>query len=151
MMRIIGMLLVAAVLAGCASYSSGDRERMGSLPQHYSQFDLKMAWEVNPTENGTLVTGEVQNLRYAFMEGIEVWVAVVEASGKLGKSSVSYIIPTRLNQDEIAPFSVTLPVRVEPGTRLRFTYKYRGSDGGDSDGGGAGDWMQSFEAVVPDR
>ena len=151
MMRKIGVLLVAAILTGCASYASVDNERMGSLPQHYSQFDLKMAWEVNLTENGTLVTGEVQNLRYAFMEGIEIWVAVVEASGKVGKSSVSFIIPSRLDQDEIAPFSVKLPVRVAPGTRLRFTYKYRGSDGGDSDGGGAGDWMQSFEAVVPNR
>ena len=150
-MRKICTLLAAIILAGCATYPNIDRERLESFPQHYSQFDLKMAWGVKPVGNESFVDGLVQNIRYTYMEGVEVWVAVVEASGKSGKPSVSYIIPNQLKQDEIAPFSVILPVRVEPGTRLLFTYKYRGNDDGGSDGGGSGNWMQSFETVVPSK
>ena len=149
MIRKTCMLLVVALLAGCATYPDVNRQRLESLPQRYSQFDLKVAWEVRQVGNDSFVDGVVQNIRFSYMEDIEVWVAGIDAAGKSGQGSVCYIIPSQLNLGETAAFSVKLPVRVEPGTRLLFTYKYRGNDDGGSDGGGSGNWMQSFEAVVP--
>lgn len=141
-MRTIILLLVVTILAGCASYPDVNRTRLESLPQHYFQSGVKMAWEVKLVGDEAFVDGMVQNIRCSYMEGAEVWVRVLSASGNPGRSSVSYIIPYQFNLHEIAPFSVKLPTRVESGTRLLFTFRYEGCN----DSGG---WMQSFESVVP--
>ncbi|HEY5514065.1 MAG TPA: hypothetical protein VIK40_10525 [Geomonas sp.] len=144
-MRKLWLFLLAAIRRGCATHSEVNRERLASLPQHYSQFDMALAWEVKPAGKETVVQGVVKNLRYAFMDGIEVWIAAVDAAGKTRARSVCYILSQQIKQDEVAPFSIKLPVLVEPGTLLQFTYKYQGSDGGE----GGVNWMQSFESVVP--
>lgn len=127
------------------SRSELDRERLTSLPQHYSQFDMFLAWEVKPAGAETVVEGMLKNLRYAYMDGIEVWIAAIDAAGHTMARSVCYILPSQLKQDEVTSFSVQLPVLYKPGQLLRFTYNYRGSDGGE----GGGNWMQSFDSVVP--
>jgi hypothetical protein len=152
MVRHLGILAVLAIfLGGCASYPDTNRERLQSLPQRYTQFDVDMAWEVRSVDSQTVVDGVLKNDRYAVMSDIEVWVSVFDASGKLKARSVSFIVPRELRRDEIAPFSLKLPVRAVPGTKIRFTYKYIGSDGGTPVGGsgGAEQWMQSFDVEVP--
>lgn len=144
------LLLAAALLSACATYPE-TQQRLQSMPQHYSQFDVVMGWEVKPSDGGTVVHGVVKNVRYYVMRGIEIWVAPLDAAGKEITRSVTYIIPNDLMMDQSADFTVKLPVPVTEGERLRFTYKYFGSDGGDGAKGGGMDWMQSFVAVVPAR
>ena len=154
MKRLLAMLLTTiALLAACATYPDTNRQRLETLPQRYSQFDLVMAWETRVADGHTVVDGVVRNVRYHVMYDLEIWVALLDPAGKVAERSVSFIIPTQLGMDQTAPFTVKLPVAVAPGDKLRFTYKYRPSEGGD-DGfaGGLGrstDWMQSFESVVP--
>jgi hypothetical protein len=145
--------MTAALLGSCASYPNTTKIRLETLPQHYSQFDVRLAWETKTAGNQTVVDGVAKNVRYAYMYDLEIWVAVLNNAGKVVARSVSFVIPRQLNQDEAAEFSLKLPVAAPPGTRLRFTYQYRGSDGGDSRGFGEGGtpWMQSFESVVSDR
>ncbi|WP_239026958.1 hypothetical protein [Geomonas oryzisoli] len=102
---------------------------------------MALAWEIKQAGMEAVVEGVGKNLRYAFMEGIEIWIAAVDAAGKTTARNVCFVIPRQVKQDEIFPFSVKLPIAVEPGMLLKFTYKYNGSDGGD----GGVDWMQSFE------
>jgi len=152
MVRIIIMLaLSAALLGACSTYHDNSRELLQTLPHHYSQFDLQLAWETRTAGGETLVDGVVKNVRWAYMYDLEIWVAALGTGGKAVARSVSYIIPRQLNQDETAPFSLKLPIATPPGTKLRFTYQYRGSDGGDERrlGDGGTRWTQSFEAVVP--
>jgi len=147
MIRYLGILfLLTTSLGGCASYPDTNLERLLSLPQHYRQFDAALSWQVRSNDSQTLIDGEFRNIRYQFMENIEVWVVLHDASGKKVASSVSYLIPHEVKRDEIVPFSLRLPVAVSPGTKLFFTYKYSGTDGGDDKGG---DWTQSFTAEVP--
>jgi len=149
MYRYLGILVLLTIsLGGCASYPNVNRERLLSLPQHYRQFDVAMSWEVKSAGSQTLIDGVFRNARYEFMENVEVWVAVHDAAGKTVARSVSYLIPYEVKRDEIVPFSLSLPVAVAPGTKLFFTYKYSGTDGGDDKGG---DWTQSFSAEVPAR
>ena len=140
------LVTFAIIFGGCASSPDVNRQRLGSLPQHYVQFDVDLAWQVKSVGSQTLIDGELKSLRYQFMENTEIWVAVLDAAGKPAARSVSYLIPQELKQDEIAPFSLRLPVPAPPGTKLRFTYNYSGSDGGDDKGGYR---TQSFDAVVP--
>jgi len=136
------------LLGGCATYPDVNQERLASLPQHYSQFDVDLSWQVKTDGTQTSIDGELKNLRFEYMDDIEVWVAVLDAAGKTKAKSVSYINPHELKRGEIAPFSLRLPVPAPPGTKLRFTYKYSGTDGGE-DKGQFG--VQSFDSKVPGR
>uniref|UniRef100_C6E3I0 Lipoprotein, putative n=1 Tax=Geobacter sp. (strain M21) TaxID=443144 RepID=C6E3I0_GEOSM len=144
------LLLLGAVLGGCATTSIDYRQRMDALPEHYRQFDLVMGWETRVEDGQTAIDGVVRNVRYFVMRDLEIWVALLSPQGKPVRREVSFIIPSDLKLDESAPFSVRLPMAVKPGDRLRFTYKYRGSDGGDGLERGMA-WMQSFERVVAPR
>lgn len=150
LIRLLLALIVSVSLAGCASYPDVSRQRMESLSQHYNHFDAALSWDVRRAGPGIGVDGYIKNLRYLPMEDVEVWVTALDPSGKTITRSVGYVIPHALQQDEIAPFSVKLPATSAPVERLRFTYKYRIGQGGDSEGGGdAGSWMQSFDAALP--
>lgn len=144
-------LLVALVisLGSCAVYPDTHRLRLESLPHKYSQFDAVLAWEIKGAGPETVIEGEFQNVRYDYMEDAEVWVAALDAAGKTLARSVGFLVPNQLRRGETAPFNVRLPVAALPGTRLRFTYKYRGQSGGAD--GGVGNWMQSFDAAIPER
>jgi hypothetical protein len=144
-MRKLWSFLLTAFRGGRTAHSEVNRDRLAGFPQHYSQFDMALAWEVTTAGKETVVDGVVKNLRYAVMDGIEVWIAVIDAAGKAGVRSVCYVIPRQIKLDEVAPFCVKLPVLVEAGTLLQFTYKYQGTDGGE----GGVNWMQSFESAVP--
>lgn len=150
--RILILAMTAALVGGCSTYRDTSRQRLESMPQHYSNFDLQLAWDTNVVGGDTLIEGAVKNLRYAYMYELEIRVAVLDPAGKVAERSVSMVIPRRLNLDESAEFSLNLPVAVTPGTKLRFTYRYRGSDGGGGghdSGIGDVEWWQSFDAVVP--
>ena len=119
---------------------------MSSLPQHYDQFDLRLAWGTKTTGTEILIEGLVKNVRYLRVDDLEIWVAVLDAQGRTVARSVGYIIPPALALDEIAPFSLKLPVPALPGTKLRFTYLYAAFEG---DGHHELKWTQSFDAEVP--
>lgn len=142
------VILTISLLAGCATYPDTDRVRLESLPQRYSQFDLVMGWETRVQSGETVLDGVVRNVRYYMMRDLEIWVALLDERGKVVARGMTFIIPSDLGMDKSAPFTVKLKVAVNPGDRLRFTYKYRGSDGGNGRERGV-DWMQSFESVVP--
>ncbi|HBA89315.1 MAG TPA: hypothetical protein DCZ75_15410 [Geobacter sp.] len=153
--RMSMLLLITALLGACATYPDRTLQRLETLPQRYSQFDAVMAWETKTVGGNTVVDGVIRNIRYHVMYDVEIWVSVLDAAGKVRSRSVGYIVPSQLNLDQSTGFTVKLPMVAEPGTRLRFTYKYRASEGGDDRfGSGLGrptDWMQSFETAVPAR
>lgn len=142
---------LAALLGACATYPDTMAQRMASLPQHYSQFDLQLGWQTTVADGRTRVEGVAKNVRYFVMYDLEIWVALLDRKGDVVARSVSFVIPSELGLDRSADFNLKLPVAASPGDRLRFTYKYKGSDGGDGARGGLSrtDWMQSFETVVP--
>lgn len=145
----ISAILTLVLLAGCAPYRDSTLQRFELLPHNYSQYDAKIAWETRFVEGKTVVDGVIKNVRYAYMYDLEIWVATLDEKGKPVTRGVAYIIPNQLKLDSSAPFTVELPVAAVPGSKLRFTYRYRGSDGGEGFRPMAGlDSMQSFETVV---
>jgi len=143
----ISMLCVAVLvlLGGCATYRNDSQERMQTLPQHYAQFDAKLAWEVKPLDGATVINGVVKNVRYYEMTDLEIWVYVLDANGKEVQRTVDFVY--KLKENEAAPFALKIKPAAS-GTKLRFMYSYIGHDGG----GESGDtipWRQTFDAVVP--
>lgn len=148
--RLLLLTFLVIMLAGFTSISDKLREQLKTLPQHYSQFDVNMAWDVSTINGNTFINGVVQNVRYATMEDLEIWVSLHDAKGKLLSRAVCFIIPRQLDRDVTAPFNVKLPLVPSPGSKFIFTYKYNGFDGGGNDGAAGGvNWMQSFESIVP--
>jgi hypothetical protein len=145
--RSILLMCALLLLGGFTSLSDQLKEQLKTLPQHYSQFDVKMGWDVKTDNDSTTISGVIQNIRYATMEDIVIWVSALDAEGRVVSRSASYVIPRTLDMGDLTSFSVRLPTRAVPGTKLVFTYKYNGFDGGGPDGGGI-NWMQSFESVV---
>jgi hypothetical protein len=112
--------------------------------QNYNNFDVKLAWDIKTIDRKTVIDGVIQNIRYAMMEGIEIWVALLDSNGKTVTRAVDLVMPLRLNMGETTAFRVMFPAVVPQGAKLVFTYKYAGYDGGDGT-----NWMQSFDSYAP--
>lgn len=110
----------------------------------YLNFDVRMTWDIITIDRKTVVAGSIQNIRYAIMENIEVWVSLLDADGKTVCRAVDLVMPRQLDRDETAAFKVEFPIFVPHGAKLVFTYRYEGCDGGDGT-----KWMQSFESCAP--
>jgi hypothetical protein len=146
---LISLILALLLLAGCAAYQDSTRQRFELLSQQYSQFDVKIAWETRVAEGKTVVDGIVKNVRYAYMYDLEIWVATLDKKGEPVAREVAYVIPRQIKLDSSTHFTVKLPVAAAPGSKLRFTYRYRGSDGGEGFNSNSGlNWTHSFETVV---
>lgn len=115
-----------------------------TLPQQHSDFDVKMSWDMKIINGKSVIDGIVKNIRYAMMENIEIWVALLDSRGNTVERAVDLVMPMRLDLGEAASFRVVFQQVVPHGARLVFSYKYDGSDGGDCI-----NWRQSFEACAP--
>ena len=151
--RLLILAITAALAGACSTYHDTGYQHPETMTQQYSQFDVVMGWDVQVAGGNTLIKGVVKNVRYLYMNDLEIWVVALNPAGKVMARSVDFVIPQPLQMDETAAFELKLPVAVTPGSKLRFTYKYRGSDGGDGPelGGAVGDtnWWQSFDFVLP--
>jgi len=141
----IVIVLCVLLIGGCATYRNDLQKMFQRLPQQYSEFDLKMAWEAKSVDNSTLINGVVKNIRYYEMDDLEIWVEALDSEGHEIHRAVDYIYT--LKENEVARFTLKIP-QVAPGSKLRFRYNYIGSEGG-GDSGNAVSWRQSFESVVP--
>lgn len=132
-------------MSGCTAYRNDSLQLMHVLPEHHSHFDAQLAWQVTSTDDSTVVSGAIKNIRYYRMTNLEVWVYTLDDSGKEVGRGMDFVEP--LQQDEAGPFSIKLP-RLDSGTRLKFQYNYVGleDEGASAD---AVDWSETFESRVP--
>ncbi|GFO66946.1 lipoprotein [Geomonas limicola] len=139
---VAAVLLSALILtAGCATTGPIAPDPFTTLPQKYSQFDMKLAWDTKVSDDGVLVSGVIRSTRWLFAEGLVVWVSVVGPDGKVAGTEGALIAPSVLNLGDQGSFAIRIPVRPQPGSHLAFTYRYNGVD----DIEGSAFWIQSFD------
>jgi hypothetical protein len=146
--KLIFSMIVIALLNICTLVFGFNREDLKNIPNHYSQFDVSLGWKIDNDNGRSTINGLLQNIRYATMEQVEVWVTSYDVDGKKLDRSVGFVIPPTVQRDDIVPFTVKFNHKATSGTRLTFTYKYLGKDGGGPDEDST-NWMQSFDATVP--
>ena len=142
---LIFISLILLLVGGCATYRNDLPDRLLALPQHYDQFDAKLAWDVKAVGGSTEINGVIKNIRYYEMEDLEIRVWSLDAGGKPTHQAVDFVYS--LKENETGHFTLKIP-RATSGTKLRFMYRYVGNEGG-SDSGGSLSWRQSFESEVP--
>jgi hypothetical protein len=143
-LRFLIPALMLVAVGGCATYRDVNHEKLSSFSQHYEQFDLKMAWNVKAEGDKTILDGVITNVRYNRIYDLELRVAALDNEGKTAAHSIFTM--NELKRDDTVPFSTIVAMPATPGTKLRFTYRYKSSDGGGMSGE---DWMQSFETIIP--
>ena len=145
MLKLLLLVATSAVLLGsCAPYRNAQQERFLTLPQHYAQFDAKLAWEITSTDRSTMIDGVFKNVRYNLMDQIEVWVWALDENGKERNRAVSFVFD--LKENETGTFTMELP-KIASGTKLRFMYRYVAHEGG-NESSGASNWTQTFDSAV---
>lgn len=143
LLRIIVSIGMFSLLSGCAVDRTMDhKQQLSELKQSYSQFDMKLRWNVVSGDSVTHIDGLIENVWATSMEDVELWVMLLDQDNKTLARAVDYIGTIR--QNELTPFSLTLSTRSESGSKLVFSYRYTPCDGSDTDR-----LMQSFETDVP--
>lgn len=142
-MRVFLCILLAVMLSGCAlkPLDTLRREQFEQLPRKYSQFDFKLAWDSKVTNNGVTVEGIIWNVRWLHAEGLAISVSLLDPEGRVLATETDLISPDPLNIQEKSNFSVTLPAKPVPGSKLSFTYRYYAVE----DQENSAYWMQGFE------
>ena len=147
MLKTVFTIILALLVAGCTTvpYRNDSLEKLQTLPQHYEQFDAKLAWDVTTTGGSSVINGVIKNIRYFEMNDLEIQVALVESAGREVQRDTYFI--AGLKENEAAPFALKLPAAAS-GSTLRFRYRYMGYEGG-GDSGGDVWWRQSFNWKMP--
>ena len=60
MKTILTVITITIFVSGCASFVDINKDRFNAMPQHYSQFDMKMAWQTKTSESNTVIDGMVK-------------------------------------------------------------------------------------------
>lgn len=157
MLRLLSALVVLVVsLGGCAAYQdtlyrNSMSQDLAPFPEHYVQFDAAVGWQVQKIGNDLVIDGIFKNVRYDWMDSVQMRVEAINPAGKTVGRSVSLLFPSHIALNQVVPFTLRLTTPV-PGSKLRFTYIYSALSGAgpDESGGDTGFWMQSFDAKIPD-
>lgn len=143
-MKLLFYILLVVMLGGCATTHPDTlmREQFEKLPQKYSQFDFKLAWDNKVSDDVVIVDGMVWNARWYHADGLEIWVSLIAPDGSVLAKGVDLIRPDTIKLGEISPFLIKLHARSVPGSKLMFSYKYSAVENNEH----SMTWLQSFEA-----
>lgn len=140
----IGVMVLLSFLSGCAM-KGYQGVTTGAYPAVKQIFDLTFGWKKVIGERGMTIEGYARNNRYLIIRDLELRIALVTVDGREKARETFLFVPGDLGQGETAPFVVSLKARPQAGERVRFTYNYRFSEGGDHSDGDGEFWMNSFE------
>ncbi len=144
LLKTVAIIASLLVMAGCGVLSNTTRTDVSGYPYRHTDFDYKYAWKTTATDNGLLIEGALKNVRYAFINSVQMEVNVLNKDGKIVATSKDYPMPQQTRESEVCFFSLMFKdVKPVPGDILRFQVHYTGNEGGNKSGV---DWYSSFKA-----
>lgn len=139
----IGTLLV--FLCGCHGYASPPKTPE-TCPETRVSYDLTLCWKIDRGPTGFIVSGYATNTRFAYIEGLQLTVSVIDAAGKTLGETNYFFIPNQIAMDDDLFYSMAVPLR-KAGTPAKLRFKYQYSLTKLDDGGTP--YFSSFEADIP--
>lgn len=123
--------VIVTLLAACTGYRP-PRFEPALYPRSYKAYDLAFAWKTGREGSDLMVEGFVRNNRYAYLQGLELTLELMDAEGRELSEATFFFIPDLVQLDDIKPFDLKLPVPPDSVPKhLKFRYKYYlAGDGG---------------------
>ncbi|ACM22134.1 lipoprotein, putative [Geotalea daltonii FRC-32] len=133
--------LFPLVVTACAATSGTMLQSVAGYPFHHDAFDLKVAWGVTPAEDGVVIAGVVQNVRYLQVRNVDMTVLLLDREKKVQSRGRSFPSPDWIDQDERGVFDLHLTgVTPGKGDLLQFIINYYAMD----DASSSFYWISSF-------
>jgi hypothetical protein len=140
--RMAILLVLLLTVTGAGSPYGADGGPPAAYPYRHSAFDFSTVWKTTPAGQGIAIEGLLKNVRYAFVDDLEMTVALRNKDNKLLAKETTFLTPQPLRNGEARPFSLNLRnVAISPGDVLQFSIKCRVDEGRDE----SFIWLSSFE------
>ncbi|UFS71657.1 hypothetical protein LPW11_05545 [Geomonas sp. RF6] len=128
-LRFILLLAFAAAIFGCAGQAK--TTPLTNFPNRADRFDIRFAWETHATAGSLTVEGVAKNVRYAYVEDLSLQISLLDRNQRVLAQETYFFIPSQIQLDDSAPFTVALKAAAPPGAQLEFLYRYRFTEGMD--------------------
>lgn len=134
----VTMLLVA----GCGLHLYAPTVNLDEYPYRHNDFDYHYAWKTGATDKGLVVDGFLKNVRYAYIDSLELTLKVLDKDGKVVAEASDLPMPQQSSQGDLCNFSLLFKnIKLTPDTIFLFEIRYRGDTGQD----GGFNWNSSFK------
>lgn len=123
--RLILAALLLLTMAGCAGYRSELDVNPPFTAHYFRHHDVGINWRAEQSDGVVRVSGTVTNLRYLFLQDLELSGRLMNEHGKLVARDSFSDFPNYLPPGKTEPFS--LEFHVPPGTKaekIHFSYYY---------------------------
>ncbi len=144
LLKIPAILALLLVMTGCGVHSYTNHTDVSGFPHRYADFDYKYAWKTVVTDQALLIDGVMKNVRYAFIDSVQVKVSVLDKNGNIIATASDFPMPQKTREGDVCIFTLLLrDVKPASGDIFQFQVHYTGNEG-DHDGGGV-DWYSNFK------
>lgn len=138
--RILACMTLILALTSCGLQQYVKHTNVAGYPFRYADFDYKYAWKTVTTDQGVEIDGVMKNVRYPYVEGVQVTVFVVEKGGRIITRATTFPTPQQAREDDVSQFILRLRnVKPEADDVFHFLIRYSGNEWG------AVDWISSFK------
>lgn len=137
------VLFSLLVMAGCGLHLyAPPTVNLAEYPYKYAEFDYHYAWKTSVTEKGFMVEGFLKNVRYAYINSVDMTLTVIDKNGNTLVKASGFPSPQQSRKGDLCNFSLLLKnFKLTPGDIFLFQLTYAGDDG---DSGGF-TWNSSFK------
>jgi hypothetical protein len=131
LVKMLAVMAALLVMAGCGvSYQQAKPVNLAEYPYRHAAFDYKYAWSTLNTDQGVVIEGVMKNVRYAFIESIEIKVEMQGKDGKTIARASDFPMPQQTREGDVSHFGLLLKdTRPAAGDIFQFTVHYRGNEG----------------------
>ena len=137
------MVLVSLlVMAGCGLHLYAPTDHLSEYPFRHAEFDYHYFWKTSATDKGLVVDGFLKNVRYAYIDRVDITLAVLDKNGNVITKASDLPSPQHSSGGDLCNFSMLLKnFKLTPGDIFQFHVHYA-SDDGDNSGSS---WDSSFK------
>lgn len=105
--RILTLTTFVAICA-CSMQHAVVQNPVADYPYRHYNFDYKVAWKTVATDKGILVEGVLKDVRFYFLENIDLTVRLLDKDDRVKAVAIDYPFPMPMEMNQSRPFSILL-------------------------------------------
>jgi hypothetical protein len=130
------------VMTGCGLHLYAPTVNLDEYPYRHNEFDYHYAWKTGATDKGFVVEGFLKNVRYAYIDEVQLTLKVLDKAGKQVAEASDLPMPQQSQEGDVCNFSLLLKnFKPASGDIFLFQLTYTGDEGQS----GGFRWNSSFK------